>query len=123
MLAPATGGGSLILLGAGVGVSIGDATIDKPAELKEAQSAQKAAQQRAASAAKKGYELQAGDYAKQTAFEMKLNAAESQFQSLVDVIMNRQATPPNIMNLPAAENPSPIAKINQAIDDLLKGKW
>ena len=111
--APFTGGVSLALTAYDI----------QQGQQKKAQAAQEKAQGKVAALAKKQYELQAGDYAKQTAFEMKLNAAESQFQSLVDVIMNRQATPPNIMNLSAAESPNPLDRINKAIDDLLKGKW
>ncbi len=106
--APFTGGASLVLTAYDM--------------QQEQQKKAQAVQEKAIKAQKKAAEAQAGEYAEQTAAEMKINVLMSQMQSLDQVIAN-QSRQPNIMTLPSAENPSPMARINKAIDDLLKGKW
>ncbi len=78
-------------------------------------------QSKAAAAAKREFELQAGEYDKIEASAMKLQALTSQTQSLVDVI-NAQNRTPNVLTLPPAQSTSPIDRINRAIDDFIKGR-
>jgi uncharacterized protein HemX len=87
---------------------------------KKAQDKAQKLQAAALDAAKKQYELQAGDYAEQTKQEMAINAYTQQTQSLVD-ILNQQKPEPKVFTLPTAESTNPIDRINNAIDAWIKG--
>jgi hypothetical protein len=52
---------------------------------------------------------------------MKLNLVTGQTQDIVDVI-NATSQPGPVYTLPSAEPTDPVNRINQAIDDWIKGK-
>ena len=75
---------------------------------------------KAAEAAKKQFELQAGEYDEINKKQMAVNALQSQTANLSKLLI-AENSPPRILTLPSAESTAPLDRINRAIDDWIKG--
>ena len=66
-------------------------------------------------------EQQAGEYQAQTVTQMKMNALQSQTQTLAEILENQGAPEPRVFTLPPNQSTNPLDRINQAIDEWIKG--
>lgn len=117
---PTTATGWLAL---SVAAAAGTTAIVQHQTAKSASKAQSAAQERAQDAARKQYELEAGEYQELTEKQMKIQAMQSQTRTLVELIDKQdQAAAPQVYTLPVPQSKDPIGRINAAIDDFIKGR-
>lgn len=93
---------------------------------------QKSQAKKAKSEAKKGrllaerqqgfYEMQAGEYYELTGQQMELQSQMSTIKTLSTILEERgRPQEPLVVTLPAAKEYSTVDRINQAIDDFVKG--